>query len=294
MLDLKRMCENICSAIAEDAPTTNPRFTYSYLTDIINAEYRKVLNTLLHYPDTEFMVRWQDFVADASAPYYSYFYVPTRFVQLLKIYYLSADGNKIETKQWRTEQATHLDNTGEYYYWLMGNRIYFPTTGTYRIIYKEKPPSLHFGTMQFIEEDPLTNSQIRFASVATGGAVVSEDDYYDGADVHIISGTGAGQTRRITAYAGSTKVATVNPAWTLAPAETSIYCIYPVIPEINEDVIYFGAIVRIKDNTVAQLYLQDYYDAYKQFTDTLKLRDANATRGLFKGVDTEDRTVEFF
>jgi len=41
--------------------------------------------------------------------------------------------------------------------------------------------------------------------------------------VFILSGTGAGQTNRITAYNGTTKVATVEAVWAINPANDSVY-----------------------------------------------------------------------
>ena len=49
------------------------------------------------------------------------------------------------------------------------------------------------------------------------------DDIYNGMYVTITSGTGTGQIRIIEDYVGSTKVATVTPAWTTAPNNTSNY-----------------------------------------------------------------------
>ena len=51
------------------------------------------------------------------------------------------------------------------------------------------------------------------------------DSTYNNSNITITSGTGAGQTRVITAYVGSTKVATVNSAWTTNPDTTSLYSI---------------------------------------------------------------------
>ncbi|MGG2324633.1 hypothetical protein, partial [Salmonella enterica] len=52
--------------------------------------------------------------------------------------------------------------------------------------------------------------------------------------VTITSGTGAGQTRIITAYVGSTKVATVNATWQTNPDATSVYTIYgEYLPVVN-------------------------------------------------------------
>ncbi len=49
------------------------------------------------------------------------------------------------------------------------------------------------------------------------------DDFYNGMLVRITSGTGSGQVRRITDYVGSSKVATVDTAWTTPPNNTSVY-----------------------------------------------------------------------
>jgi len=51
----------------------------------------------------------------------------------------------------------------------------------------------------------------------------SLNDYYNEMQVDIISGPGAGQTKTITAYNGSTKIATVNSVWSVLPDITSVY-----------------------------------------------------------------------
>jgi hypothetical protein len=51
------------------------------------------------------------------------------------------------------------------------------------------------------------------------------DDIYNGMYVTITSGTGSGQIRIIEDYVGSTKVATVTPAWTTAPTSASNYAV---------------------------------------------------------------------
>lgn len=53
----------------------------------------------------------------------------------------------------------------------------------------------------------------------------SVDDYFNGLYITITGGTGSGQVRIITDYVGSTKVATVDSAWTTAPNSTSTYSI---------------------------------------------------------------------
>jgi Tfp pilus tip-associated adhesin PilY1 len=56
----------------------------------------------------------------------------------------------------------------------------------------------------------------------TSGAS-STNNAYTGLVLTITGGTGSGQESRITAYDGSTKVATVSPDWTTAPDPTSTY-----------------------------------------------------------------------
>jgi hypothetical protein len=51
------------------------------------------------------------------------------------------------------------------------------------------------------------------------------DDYYNEQVIHIDAGTGAGESRVITDYVGSTKVATVSRAWFTTPDTTSEYII---------------------------------------------------------------------
>jgi len=57
----------------------------------------------------------------------------------------------------------------------------------------------------------------------TGASAV--DQYYQYMAITILSGTGVGQTRIITNYVGSTKVATVA-AWSVNPDATSVFRIY--------------------------------------------------------------------
>ncbi len=71
------------------------------------------------------------------------------------------------------------------------------------------------------------DTQINVASATTttivfdDAALSSVDDFYNGMSVFVYGGTGAGQQRRIDDYVGSTKTATVSPAWGTTPDATS-------------------------------------------------------------------------
>ena len=58
-------------------------------------------------------------------------------------------------------------------------------------------------------------------------SAVATNDYYNGSIVAIIAGTGNAQARVITAYVGSTKVATVDTNWAVNPSTDSVFAIYP-------------------------------------------------------------------
>lgn len=64
-------------------------------------------------------------------------------------------------------------------------------------------------------------------TVTLDAAASATTDVYKGQRVYLTGGTGAGQDRIITAYNGTTKVATVTPAWATNPDATSTFAIVP-------------------------------------------------------------------
>lgn len=68
------------------------------------------------------------------------------------------------------------------------------------------------------------------ADVTLRAGASSVNDFYKNGIVTITSGTGAGQARAITAYDGTTKVATVDRNWGTTPAASDGYIILPAAP----------------------------------------------------------------
>jgi len=60
-------------------------------------------------------------------------------------------------------------------------------------------------------------------SITLQSGATSIVDAFKRSFIYIISGTGAGQSREVTAYNGTTKVATVAPNWSVNPDNTSVY-----------------------------------------------------------------------
>ena len=78
----------------------------------------------------------------------------------------------------------------------------------------------------------FTNQGIALAATAStidlATTAAAVDGAYIGSIVHITTGTGAGQSRLVTAYTTANKRCTVSPNWTTTPDVTSAYVIIPV------------------------------------------------------------------
>lgn len=64
----------------------------------------------------------------------------------------------------------------------------------------------------------LTTQSPTPSQVQLDASASASNDWYNGAIVMIVSGTGAGQSRYITDYVGATQLCSLNRAWTTAPA----------------------------------------------------------------------------
>lgn len=63
------------------------------------------------------------------------------------------------------------------------------------------------------------------SSITLRAGASASNDFYNDQAIFILSGTGAGQTNRITDYVGGTQVATVGTAWITQPDNTSVYVV---------------------------------------------------------------------
>lgn len=88
--------------------------------------------------------------------------------------------------------------------------------------------------------------------LAAGGTATSpseppiEDDYLNGTLVEIVAGTGIGQRRKITDYAGTTKQATVGVAWTTVPDLTSKYATISRLPRQFHNMLVIGGALHAR------------------------------------------------
>lgn len=87
--------------------------------------------------------------------------------------------------------------------------------------------SLSSGTVQPTPIRSGTAQAGASSTITLDASASATDNLYNTNLVYISSGTGAGQTRTIQSYVGSTKVATIHPNWTTNPDNTSVFIIIP-------------------------------------------------------------------
>lgn len=129
-------------------------------------------------------------------------------------------------------------------------------------------------------------------TVTLPASAVATDDYYNGQLAKIVYGTGAGQSRWITDYVGSSKIAAIDPNWATVPDSTSVLELEQAappttttLPDVNTKTITAGAI------TAASI-AADAFTAAKFASDvTTELQSGLATAAALSTlagyVDTE-------
>lgn len=121
------------------------------------------------------------------------------------------------------------------------------------------------------------------STITLAATASSTDSAHKGVYIKITGGTGANQVAYITAYNGTTKVATITPAWTTEPDNTSVYNLYGISGiaqggaagtitlasgDSATDDVYVGAYVRISAGTGANQFREiiDYNGTTKVAT----------------------------
>lgn len=181
-----------------------------------------------------------------------------------------------------TANANFLFGTG---YHLFDEKIIFEPNDEVnndhyiRLWYFPQAPDLHRGTAQSGTTSTITLA----ADGGTGllGTTRIIDNYYQYMRIEIISGTGAGQIRRITQYVGSTRVATITPNWTTTPTSSSIYSIVSPIQEDYQELLALGGCIRAKGIKVEDdtSIIVNIYSALKgDMTSALEKRSHQRTR----------------
>lgn len=129
------------------------------------------------------------------------------------------------------------------------------------------------------------------SSITLQTTAVATNDFYNGAVIAIISGTGVGQVRTITDYS-SGRVATVDRPWAISPDSTSIYIISPVIGlEISDSATLNVNVATISDDSGPANNLAALFAAWPIISS---VDDTTPTSGEFNAAAGLSATDDFY
>ena len=108
------------------------------------------------------------------------------------------------------------------------------------------------GGSGYLENKGLVSSVTSTTQLAIANTASNSDNVYNGSTIFISSGLGAGQLRIITGYNATTKLVTVNNAFTVSPNTSSTYHIGPRI-NIVGDGNRAGAYANVQSGAVSKI-----------------------------------------
>jgi len=161
----------------------------------------------------------------------------------------------IDTDDGSTETARQLDVQGA------------SVNGSIEVIEVDAPGQNYIA----LDNGFVESGDTRTLSLSLAGQAPSTiDNLYNGSSVYIISGTGAGQLRRIINYSGSTRTLTVNSAFTTIANTDSRVVISPTVT-IRGDGIGALAYSRVNTNTggISNVNIIDTGTYYTKATATI-------------------------
>ena len=97
------------------------------------------------------------------------------------------------------------------------------------------------------------------ATITLNSAASSTDDIYIGQTVFLVGGTGQDQSRIVTDYNGTTKVATVHKAWDVNPDSTTSYIMLP-LPSVGDTIVNTAANIGTPTDTDIATDIQNLVD----------------------------------
>lgn len=131
-----------------------------------------------------------------------------------------------------------------------------------------------------------TASSITFPSTASAVA-----DYYNGAPVEIVRGTGAGQSRTIRDYSTG-RVATIDRDWATNPSTDSVFIVHPQpAPPLSSSILTLSDMLAISGDTAAADLLEALYEGG---AISSSVNDSTPTTTAFDGASGLSTTDDFY
>ncbi len=116
-------------------------------------------------------------------------------------------------------------------------------------------------------------------------------DYYNGATIEIVRGTGAGQTRSITDYDGGLQIVSIDRLWITIPDTSSVYQITaPIAPKLTTAIRVASDLEAISGDTTAA----DNLEVLHEGLITGSISDASPSETAFTGDSGLSTTDDFY
>lgn len=218
--------------------------------------------------------------------------LPGNMVQLRLLERVDTDHNYnlhpvsiVEKNEYHNFSPVYQKDPIVYSFW--GDRIRigdYTSSGTLNIFYIRRLPKLFYGTVTV----PTTTSIVLPASPDIGRAPDDRDDYYNGAELRIVSvtggaGTGSGQRIKINDYTGLTRTCTVDaPAVAVSGTTIKAELICEIPEQHHLAVAAFAAVLQIisdkKDVPADLRALAEKLEA--AMVKTITPRNSDESRGI--------------
>ena len=242
--------------------TLNAAVEASYIDDAQSV----IFDELLQYrPDI--LSHYYDLTTDGSERYYLPTYMSIRFAyeDILMVEDVTSSDSPLMTlpTDWQDRMYYVQGTMGAYREpWnIRDEYIEFPSKPSgniYRIWYTRRPVGLFYGTTAAGAATTIT-----FPVTPTFGELVAVDDYYIGMKVY-----NNGETRVITDYVASTRVASVGTAWVTTPTTSHTMSLISPLPErlhpLIPDVAAMMIRGKVSDDDVSAIHvmIRETFDKY--------------------------------
>lgn len=144
---------------------------------------------------------------------------------------------------------------------------------TWTLVYEAGvTPQLCYGA---VESATAAGAVLAAPSSSQLGSLSLASDFYVNSYLKIVSGNGAGQVRRCTAWNGTTRAATVAPAWSTQPDATSIYEWLPCVGYPLDQAIAWRVCMDLKSADGDYRHRETARSSYKELMREILMRIAD-------------------
>jgi len=244
-LTLKDVVERIGRNLTQGGVATD-QYTSLWLSELVNNTHNELIARMRDHYQRYFM-SFKEYTVDDSQ--HDTGTLPENCYQRLSV--KRFDTQSHQQSAHRLDPIYGTDQIHRYTpgYWCRGNTIDFwgCPSGTWRMYFEREIPELVWGTASGADATTITFPET--VSTSQGGRISRTDDYYNDAEIMIISAdtNGGRQVATITDYDGSTRVATVGSWAEGTPSGNIVFAILSPLPKTFQSLLISGALIQLGD-----------------------------------------------